>query len=452
MPGRRSNNEGSYTKLPDGRWMGRVSMPDGKRKTVRADTRAEVQTEMKRMLAEAEHQRGMMPGNDFTTLRQFFEVWLANKEQSRPGNTAQNYRVCIEHYCKELLDLAPSKLTAAHIQQVYAKRFKDGLSGTTVNHVHRILHVAFAAAVKQGVLPHNPCDMIEAPRKDRKDHKTWTVEEVRQFLDTIRGDRYEAAFIVALSTGMREGEILGLRWSTVDLERGWIQVRGNLQRINSKLTVKETKTRASTHTVHLTSMAMDALRQHGERQQEEAEAMGDRWHNEQGLVFCTTRGTPLSYENLITHHFKPAIKRAGVSDIRFHDMRHTAATLLLEAGMHPKLVSEMLGHSSVTVTLDLYSHATPAMHQAATVVMQQILSGDTMPPLPNGNGMLALPEANEELMALRAWHDKTSALVQAFANGLDVRMWFCRECLSPVPYHHESCSARESVAEPENSC
>lgn len=379
MAGRRANNEGSYTKLPDGRWMGRVSMPDGKRKSVRKDTRTEVQAEMKRLLAEAEHQRGMMPGNDFTTLRQFFEVWLANKEQSRPGNTAENYRKCIRRYCKELMDLAPSKLTAAHIQQLYAQRFQDGLSGTTVNHVHRILHAAFDAAVKQGVLLRNPTDMIEAPRKDHKDHKTWTVEETRRFLDAIKGDRYEAAFIVALSTGMRQGEILGLRWSTLDLERGWIQVRGNLQRIKGKLTVKQTKTRASTHTVHLTSLAIDALRQHWEQQQEEAEAMGDQWNNEHGLVFCTIKGTPVVDENLTSRHFKPAIKRAGIPEIRFHDMRHTAATLLLEAGMHPKLVSEMLGHSSVTVTLDLYSHATPAMHQAATVVMQQILTGDALP-------------------------------------------------------------------------
>src|SRR6185437_13780445 len=285
MAGRRGNNEGTYTKQPDGRWMGRVSMPDGKRRTVRDDTRAGVQAKIKALLAEAEHQRGMMPGNDFTTLRQFFEVWLANKEQSRPGKTAENYRKCVRLYFQELMDIAPSKLTAAHLQKLYAQRFKEGLSGTTVNHIHRILHIALEAAVKQGVLLRNPADMIEAPRKDRKEHTTWSVNEARRFLDVIKGDRYEALFVLALSTGMREGELFGLRWSTVDLERGWIQVRGNLQRIKGKLTMKQPKTHASTHTVCLTSLAIDALQRHCERQQEEAEAMGDRWHNEHGLVF-----------------------------------------------------------------------------------------------------------------------------------------------------------------------
>lgn len=442
MAGRRNNNEGSYTKLPDGRWMGRVSMPDGKRRVCRGDTRAEVQTKMKALLAEAEQQRGMMPGNDFTTLRQFFEVWLTGKDQSRPGRTAETYRYRIQHYAAELLDISPNKLTAAHVQQLYTKRFKEGLSGTTVWLLHRVLHTALEAAVRQGVMIRNPTDQIDAPRKEHHEQQTWTMQETRRFFDAIKGDRYEALFILAISTGMREGEIFGLRWPTVDLERGWIQVRGNLQRINRKLTVKQTKTQASTHMIYVTPLAIDALSRHWQIQQEEREAMGDRWNNQHDLVFCSTIGTPVQYRNIIRRHYLPAIERAGIPVIPFHDMRHTAATLLLGAGIHPKLVSEMLGHSSVKTTMDLYSHATPAMHQTATMVMQQILSGEMLP-LANGNGTLALAAPNEELMALRAWRDKTLTLVQAFANGVDVDNLFCRRCLCMLPDHDDTCTTEK---------
>ena len=152
---------------------------------------------------------------------------------------------------------------------------------------------------------------------------TWTIEQARGFIEAIKGDRYEALFLLAISTGMRQGEVFGVRWSAVNLEQGWVQVRTNLQRINHKLTLKTTKTHASTHTILLAPITIAALAAHYERQQVERTAMGDKWRNENDLVFCSTIGTPVMQRNIIRRHFEPAIQRAGIPLIRFHDLRHT---------------------------------------------------------------------------------------------------------------------------------
>lgn len=386
--GRRGNNEGSILQRSDGRWMGQWTMPDGKRKVVYAKTRAECRDKLDAVHVEADRMAGLMPGTAYTTLRQFFDGWLTMVEQSRRGRTPATYRYCLYHWCAELFDIVPAKLTAAHIQQLYTKRFAEGRSGTTVGQIHRTLHNAFESAVKQGVLLRNPTDLIDAPRNAHIEQQTWSVDEARRFLEAIRGDRFEALFILALSTGMRQGEIFGLRWNAVDLERGWVQVRTNMQRIKSVLTIQDTKTAASRHVLYLPPVTIKALREHQERQSEEKRVLGAQWSNAKNLVFCSTIGTPVMQRNIIRRHFDPAIARAGIPEIRFHDMRHTCATLLLEAGMHPKVVSEMLGHSSVKVTMDLYAHATPAMHRVATSAMQIILEGDET---------LALPEPSNPI-------------------------------------------------------
>jgi integrase len=218
--GRRGNNEGSISKRPDGRWMGRVTMPDDTRKTVYGKTQAEVKAKVKELRQTAENLAGMVPGSRYTTLQQFFDMWLVAKEQSRPGRTAETYRFNIYHHCSDLFGIAPDKLAAVHIQQLYTKKHREGLSGTTIWGIHRVLHNAFEMAVRQGVLLRNPCKMVEAPRKGKRQYVTWTEDEARRFLDAIKGDRYEALFVLALSTGMRQGEVFGLQWSAVDLDRG----------------------------------------------------------------------------------------------------------------------------------------------------------------------------------------------------------------------------------------
>jgi len=186
----------------------------------------------------------------------------------------------------------------------------------------------------------------------RHDFVTFTPEQARRFLDAVKGDRLEALYILGLTTGMREGELFGLRWADVNLDAGAVYV------------VRQLKTRSARRQVLLASVAVDALTRHLANQREECRQLGPAW-DEQGLVFPNTVGRPLHSSNFLQRSFYPLLERAGLPHIRFHDLRHSAATLLLGLGIHPKIVSEMLGHSQIGITLDLYSHVTATMQQEA---------------------------------------------------------------------------------------
>lgn len=178
--------------------------------------------------------------------------------------------------------------------------------------------------------------------------------------------------MVALTTGMRQGELLGLRWRDVDLDRAAVQIRGTMQATSEGLRFAETKTRGSRRQVYLTDRAVDALRQHRKRQAEERLRMGAAWEDND-LVFANQVGKPIPASNLLRRSFEPLLKRADLPRIRFHDLRHSAATLLLEQGIHPKIVSEMLGHTRISTTLDLYSHVTPTMQRQAVAAFEALL-------------------------------------------------------------------------------
>jgi len=172
---------------------------------------------------------------------------------------------------------------------------------------------------------------------------------------------------------MRQGELLGLGWEDVDLEAGVVQVRRTLTLAKGGPRITEPKTPKSRRSVRLTASAVEALERHRERQHSGGAAAGEKW-NAWDLVFCTRRGTPIRRDNLHVRHWKPLLRRAWLPDIRFHELRHTCATLLLTKGVHPKIVSEMLGHSSVSITLDTYSHVIPGLGDAAVRAMEDVLS------------------------------------------------------------------------------
>jgi integrase len=212
-------------------------------------------------------------------------------------------------------------------------------------------------------------------RPGRRDGADWPrdcLSVARALLDAAKGDRFEALYVLALTTGMREGELLGLRWRAVDLERGAVQVRVTLRRTTEGFTTTETKTARSRRQLILTPLAVNALRRHHIHQLEERAAAGEAWEDHD-LVFPNTIGRPMEASNFLYRECLPLIKKAGVPRIRFHDLRHTAATLLLLQKVNPKVVSEMLGHSSVAITLDLYSHVLPDMQYEAMKAMSRLL-------------------------------------------------------------------------------
>ena len=187
------------------------------------------------------------------------------------------------------------------------------------------------------------------------------------------GDRFEALYVLALTTGMRQGEILALKWPEVDLDSGMIQVKATLHRTRAGFEFLEPKTARSRRQIALTGAAVAALRGHRAAQIEER--LGCPYWDDPELVFASEVGTPIQSPNLLRRSFFPLLDRAGLPRIRFHDLRHTAATLLLGQGVHPKIVSEMLGHSNIAITLDLYSHVTPTMQKAAVEALDAVLSG-----------------------------------------------------------------------------
>ena len=204
--------------------------------------------------------------------------------------------------------------------------------------------------------------------------QTLSPEQARQLLDTAAGDRLGALYVLALSTGMRQGELLALHWENLDLDAASLQVRGTLRRVDGGLAVLEPKTAASRRQITMPAAAVDALRRHRAAQNEERLRIGSAWHDND-LVFANEIGRPIEPGNLVRRSFQALLAQAGLPRIRFHDLRHTAATLMLSRGVHSKIAAETLGHSRVGVTLDIYSHVTPTMQREAAAAMDEVLRG-----------------------------------------------------------------------------
>lgn len=267
-----------------------------------------------------------------------------------------------------------AELDRGHLDRLYHQRLAAGLSPTTVRHVQAILHRVLEQAVRWGVVARNVADLVDPPRRAQRDMRPLDAVQVRRLLDAAHGDRLEAIFVLAVTTGMRRGELLALRWRGVDLDGASLSVTGTLHQTPSGLVVAEPKTPRSRRRIDLTPTAVAALRRHRTAQLEERLLAGSLWQ-EGGFVFTNVVGRAVDPGNLLLRAFAPLLTRAGLPRMRFHDLRHTAATLMLTRGVHPKIVSEMLGHATIAITLDTYSHVLPTMQQAAARAMEDVLTG-----------------------------------------------------------------------------
>lgn len=255
---------------------------------------------------------------------------------------------------------------------LYASLMGRGLSPSTVRRVHAALHRALGQAVRWRLATVNVADLADPPQLVRKDMAALTPVEVRSLLDASGRERLDALFTVAVTAGLRRGELLALRWSDTDLDHGSIRVMGSLARARGKgLAITNPKTSRSRRRVELTATAVEALRRHKEAQAAERLAAGPLWRD-RDLVFANRQGGFLSVKEIYASYHR-VLDRAGVPRLRFHDLRHTAATLMLSRGMHPKVASEMLGHSSIAITLDLYSHVTETMQREAARAIDSLL-------------------------------------------------------------------------------
>jgi integrase len=246
-----------------------------------------------------------------------------------------------------------------------------GFSGKSVVYMLQVLRTALALAVRWDIVPRNVARLADRPRIERKTINPLTPEEARKFLGSIRGHRLEALFSVALALGLRQGEALGLRWEDVDFRDGTLCVRHQLQRINGKLTLVPPKTERSRRTLVMPTAIVQRLKEHEKRQVAERLWAGTRWH-ETGLIFANRNGGPTQARRVI-EQFHQALEHAGIRRIRFHDLRHSCATLLLVQGVSPRVVMEVLGHSEIALTMNAYSHVVPELQRDAAERMQAIL-------------------------------------------------------------------------------
>jgi integrase len=278
------------------------------------------------------------------------------------------------HLIPGIGQISLARLKAPQLLALYARKLKEGLSPTTVHAMHSVLHRALEDALQMGLVNRNVSEMLKPPKRGHREMMPLSVIEMQRFLEVVRDDRFFALYVLALSTGMREGELLALRWQDVDLTRRTVQVRMNVQETLGRYILAETKTAYSRRTVAITQAAVDALAEHWQKQQHEKAQMGDKYDSSLDLVFPNGYGGIMIPHNITKRSFKHLLVKAGLSRAtRFHDLRHTAATLLLASGVNVKVVSEMLGHSNVSITLSIYAHVLPHMQQSAVSAMDTLL-------------------------------------------------------------------------------
>jgi integrase len=265
-----------------------------------------------------------------------------------------------------------AQLSPQDVQGYMKAKQAAGLSARTVLYHRAVLRRALGQALKWGVAARNVATLVDPPRVERHEVEPLDVEQANTFLNSVRGHRLEALFTVALALGLRQGEALGLRWEDVDLDRAVLHVRKQVQRIEGKLTLVEPKTAKSRRSVALPTFAVDALRAHKVRQLEERLLAGNRWQD-WGLVFPSATGTPMDASNLIGQYHR-LLERAGLPRRRFHDLRHTCATLLLIQGEDLRVVMEVLGHSQISLTANTYQHVAQSLKRGAADRMQALFA------------------------------------------------------------------------------
>ncbi len=350
-----------------------VQTADGpKQKALYAKTRAQAAEKLAK--ATAERDGGLVFDAGKITVGEYLSGWLEDTVRGsvKPVTHESYARLVRVHVAPTLGRVKLKALTPAYLRRLYREKLDAGLSARTVGYVHTVLRRAFKQAVRDGMIPRNPCEAVEPPRAQRKEMRPLDRDRVRALLDAARGDRLEALYVVAVHCGLRQGELLGLKWEDANLETGTLLVRRTLSAAKDGPVFNTPKTAKSRRRVNLTPTAIEALKRHSERQAEEI-VKADALYKDQGLIFPSLVGTPLSRHNL-TRSFKGLLKRAGLPHAtRFHDLRHTCATLLVGQGFNGKFVQELLGHATIAITLDTYSHVMPGMANH-TAAMEDALS------------------------------------------------------------------------------
>ncbi len=376
---RRGVNEGSICQRKDGRWVGTLHLgyAAGKRqrKSFYGTTRQEVASKLTAALRD--QQQGKRPAPERETLGTFLSRWLEDtaRHNTRRSTLERYERLVRLHLEPGIGKVRLARLTADDLAALYSRLLDNGLAPSTVRLAHAVLHRALSHAQRRGAVAVNVASNVDAPSVSRREFRALTPEEAAKLLSAAMGDRFYALYQLALTCGLRQGELLGLRWQDVDLNGAVLAVRQQVYRLKGEWQFVEPKTAAGRRTVSLSTSAVEALMERRTQQLDER-LRAETWED-LDLVFANQVGQPTDKANLLRRSFWPLLERAGLPRMRFHDLRHACASLLLAEGIHPKVVQERLGHSSIAVTMDVYSHAMPSLQQDAAERLDRLLAANS---------------------------------------------------------------------------
>lgn len=309
------------------------------------------------------------------TVTQFIERWLRDYASVNVApSTMRGYQSKINCYIVPYLGTVKLQaLTARHVQAMYSKMLDAGLSASTCLHAHRVIREALNHGVKWGLIVRNPADGATPPRREVKPLDMWDAATINKFLDVVAGSEFRDLYHLAILTGMRRSEILGLEWANVDIDGGVLRIVRTLQRISGHgIHQGKPKTTAGKRSVALSSDAISLLRRVHTAQLEHRLAVGPAWQS-YDLVFTQADGKPL-HPDKVSYDFRQRVDSAELPYLTFHGLRHAHATMLLQGGVHPRIVSERLGHASIGITLDVYSHVLPNMQESAAIAIDAALA------------------------------------------------------------------------------
>ncbi len=362
MTKRRVKGEGSVYRRKDGRCMGEYEDANGMKRYITAKTKAEVRQKLRQKLDDRDN--GLAYDSERLTVERYMDRWLESiKDRVRPG-TFKPYEAITRLHIKPTLGRTQlDKLNAMQLEKLYRQKLDSGLSPRRVRYIHVTIRKALKDAVRLQLLSRNVADAAIPPRQSKSEIEPLTQDEMRSLLDVSRGDKLHALYVLAITTGMRQGELIGLMWKDVNLDGGTLRVNRSVY----EGVVSPPKTNAGRRTIRLSKLAQSALKQHRIDAATRSERISE-W------VFPNANGTPIGHQNLHNRSWKPLLRRAGLPHtVRFHDLRHSCISLLLARGVPVKVVSEMAGHADISVTLSVYGHVLPDMQGTAADGMDEAL-------------------------------------------------------------------------------
>lgn len=392
-----------------------IATPDGKRRPIQAAKKKEAEQKAQEELRK--YRLGLDPDASKVTVGAFMQRFLdfvkpgaSSTEAEVSPSVYADYRYHTDrHINPSLGKLLVQKLTTRDVDHLLRSKSESGLSASTVDYTRRVLRRALNFAVDWGVIERNPASSrLRTAKRSRRAASTstplrvFTPAQAEDFLKAVQGDRHEALFVAALTTGARPGELFALMWDDLNFNAGTITIQRALHRTKRRKgekgapwLLRDPKTKGSRRTITVPSVAIEALRQQRNQQRQQRALASDHWH-EGSFVFTSDKGTPLDVSNVL-HHFQKVCANHQLPKIRFYDLRHTHASLLIHQGMHPKVIAERLGHSSIKLTMDTYGHLFAGSDKGAADAMDKLFG-----PKPKGGS-----NQNSKAKVLSIRHSKT---------------------------------------------